>query len=194
MYKVHIGHYNQLIESLEKDIEQKKRTRTDGVRSLQKYRNQLIQMKKDVPKVIKDTRKRSYTGISGLNIPCSISKELATFLSVPASKKLTRSDVMRALCAYINIKPDEDRESVLEWKYLFNGKSLQNPKNRKEILPDKKLSKLLRYDQYVRDVKAGRVTKKVFNKELFKKEVVPETDHSLKYVTIQKLVTRHLTK
>ena len=62
---------------------------------------------------------------SGFNKPGPLSKELCKFLKVPENTELSRPDVTKRLTAYIK------------------ENNLQNEANRREILPDKKLAKLM---------------------------------------------------
>ena len=76
----------------------------------------------------KQARKRKNTNRkpSGFVKPTKISTELASFLSKPKGTEMARTEVTREINAYI-------REH-----------NLQNPKNRRHILPDTKLRKLLK--------------------------------------------------
>lgn len=71
---------------------------------------------------------------SGFNKKKQISEELATFLNVANDTKMARTDVTKLLSAYI-------RE-----------KQLQNPDNRKFIIPDEKLTSLLRIKPDIPDL------------------------------------------
>jgi len=62
---------------------------------------------------------------SGFNKPGPLSKDLCKFLKVPETTLLSRPDVTKRLTAYIK------------------ENNLQNEANKREILPDKKLAKLL---------------------------------------------------
>lgn len=65
---------------------------------------------------------------SGIAKPAKISPELAEFLGVAPDVELARTDVIRQVAGYIK------------------AHNLENPENRREILPDEKLAKLLKYD------------------------------------------------
>lgn len=62
---------------------------------------------------------------SGIAKPSRISPELASFLKVDPEAELARTDVIRQIAGYIK------------------SNNLENPTNRREIIPDKDLSKLL---------------------------------------------------
>ena len=69
---------------------------------------------------------------------------------------------------------------------------MQDPNNRSVIIPDDKLSKLLNYKGYARDVKKGNITENKINKETGEKEIVVVTDPSLKYYVMQKLISKQI--
>lgn len=93
------------------------------------------QLKRDWAKVNKELKKRNKKRnkqnggpkqLSGFAKPTPISPELAKFLSVNTSELLARTDVTKRINVYIK---EHD---------------LQNPSNRRIILPDLKLGKLLK--------------------------------------------------
>lgn len=93
------------------------------------------QLKKDLSKVNKELKKRNkkknkQSGgtkqLSGFAKPTEISSELATFLNVNTSELLARTEVTKRINVYIK------------------ANDLQNPTNRRIILPDSKLSDLLK--------------------------------------------------
>ncbi len=112
-------------------------------------------------------------------------------MQLEAGETPARNDITNALCAYVNIKPNEKREQMTKWKKLNpNNRDLQDPKDKMVILPDEKLKMLLNYDQFVVDVKAGKITKKVKKDGHVVDEVV--TSPQLKYWVLQKLVQPHV--
>ena len=66
---------------------------------------------------------------SGIAKPSNISPELAAFLKVEPEKQLARTDVIRQIAGYIK------------------SNNLENPTNRREIIPDKDLAKLLNIEK-----------------------------------------------
>ena len=72
--------------------------------------------------------KRSTARKSGLTKPIHISEELATFLGLPKDVEIARTDVTRKLSAY------------------FKEHNLHNPENRRMLLPNAALAKLLNID------------------------------------------------
>jgi len=196
----HIGNYNKILTMLDEEIDRKSREKEKGVRTFRKVKKILIKMRKELPVVARSKAARiksSNSGkMGGIMIKYQISKELADFLQVPHDTKLSRVETTRAICAYSHLKEDEKREGMLAWVYLNpDGKrNLQNPLDHKAILPDKALSKLLRYDQYKKDVKAGKITKNMKDKETGKVIQVKMSDDMLYYWVIQRLVGVHFVK
>ena len=66
--------------------------------------------------------------VSGFLKPVKISKEMAKFTGWDANELKSRVDVTKYLCDYIKVH------------------NLQNPEDRRQIIADSKLSKLLKYD------------------------------------------------
>jgi chromatin remodeling complex protein RSC6 len=197
----HIGHYDQLFNLLDTEIDRKSREKEKGTRSLRTIRKTLIQMRKEVPQITrsKEARKQSSTRketTSGLMMKFVISNELADFLKVPRSTRLSRVEVTRAICIYAHLKDNEKRDEMLRWKYLNPGgtRNLQFPQDKKAIIPDKALSKLLRYDEYKKKVASGLVTHKSKNKETGKVDIVKVKTDALYYWAIQDLLNVHFLK
>lgn len=195
----HVGHYMSLIEFLDVEIDRKCREKEKGVNWIRKFKKMVITMKKELPMVWrskalrKELSSRSNRS-NGLTVKVGITKELAQFLQVPEDTQLSRVDVLRAICVYSHLNPKEEREDVLRWAYLNpDGKrNLQNPKSKLSILPNKDISKLLRYDQYKKDVAAGKVVRNI--KVDKQKETKVVTDDVLYYYVIQKLMSIHFAK
>lgn len=166
------------IEKSMKSLEKNK-----SVRCLKKVKKRVDKMAKYLPKMKNTTSRTDYSN-NGFSIPTKISKELQTFLQVDTDI-LTRDEVQSAISAYINIKPDEEREKILRWSHLNTGKDLRSPDNKKIILPDKKLAALLHYEDYKKSVKNGEILTKT-------NEVVE--DDSLYYYVMMKLLSYHFEK
>ena len=195
-YESHMKRYEELIKLVTDELEKKKKKSEAGTRIFTKIINTLTKMQSEVPKVAKSMKpKRKYTNkTSGLTSGCKISAELAKFIEGDVGMLYTRSDISKAIYVYIHLSPTEDRPSVLRWKHLNpDGKrNLQDQTNKTRILPDKKLSKLLGYEQYRKDVAAGKIMAGSTNKVTKEKEYKVQTDDGLYYNTIQKLITRHI--
>ena len=117
----------------------------------------------------KPTRLRLYS-------PQVISEELSNFLGEKVGVKVSRAASTKFIAEYIK------------------SNKLNNPENMTiiEVNRDEKLEALLRYDQYCADVAAGKVTKKVPGDG--KCVSVVQTDTTVYYYTIQKLIQHHFLK
>jgi hypothetical protein len=193
----HIANYNKLFTMLDEEISRKSREKEKGVRVLRSVRKTLDKMRKELPKVArsKAAKIKSSSGRrGGITIQLSISPELCEFLQLPENSKITRLDATRAICVYSHLKDDEKREELLKWKHLNpKGKrNLQSGQDGRIIIPDSKLSKLLKYKQYQKDVSKGKILKKT--KKDGKIVMVPEATDSLYYYTIQRLLSPHFFK
>lgn len=197
----HIEKYDQILALLDSEIDRKSREKEKGARAFRKVRKIVIQMRKELPVVTRSKAARMQSRLrkgttSGIMIQCQISEELANFIKVSPETRISRIEATRAICAYAHWKDDEKREEVLRWQHLNpeGRRDLQNPQDKKSIIPDKALVKLLRYEKYKKDIKNGKITKKVKDKETGKTNVVQMTDDILYYWVIQKLITVHFIK
>lgn len=200
----HVTHYTDLIASINTEIDKRSRNMEGGVRIFRRMRKTLTAMLKELPHVVRSKKLRALItkkrmSPAGLNMKYTISSELARFLQKPSDAVLSRIEATRAICVYAHIKPDESREEILEWSYLNTGgkRDLQDPENKRAILPDVALSKLLNYEKYKRDVLQGKITKKTktfIDVDGEKSQVIKTvkvTDNALFYWTIQRLVSIH---
>lgn len=127
--------------------------------------------------------------------PMKISDELREFLDVnDKSEKFSRTEITRAICYYI--KPNADSKKSAQgkdWSYLNDGsRNLQNPADKTRIIPDEKLSKLLKYDEYVERVKDGKELKNSKERDDSGNKIkVVITDVGLTYYIIQRLLKNH---
>lgn len=193
----HLKRYEKLLTFINEEIDKRAKIKEKGTRVLRSVRKMVKSLMAEVPKISKHKPKK--TGeprMSGLKVECSITDELADFLEIERGTKLSRMDVLRAINVYCKFKHGELRPDMLKWGYLNKDKKrdLQNPANRRELIPDKKLSKLLRYEQYKKDVKDGKIKRKRKNDdENSEEKYIIETveDDSLHYKTIQKLIQVH---
>lgn len=109
----------------------------DLAKAISDTARQLGTVRKPIEKLEKaHTKKRRTSTLAtgeerktGFKKPTEVSAELCEFLHVPVGELLSRVDVTRGLCKYI-----KDHE-------------LQNPQNKREILVDDKLAKLLLHDK-----------------------------------------------
>ena len=107
-------------------------TKTKGVKFLRSLGKKIKTLKNHSARIIKQrnttNKKVSNNSNSGFLKPVQISKEMAKFTGWDATLLKSRVDVTKFLCNYIK------------------ENDLQNPKDRRQILADSKLSKLLKYD------------------------------------------------
>ncbi len=196
----HIAHYKTLMDLLDAEIDRKSRGKEKGVRSFQKAKKLLTQMRNELTKLplskaartLASTRK--VNGSSGLSNQYRVSEELANFLNIdPETETVSRMDTTRAVCVYIKLNPEEVREPTLKWAHLNPGskRDLQDPAKKSRIIPDKKLSSLLRYPQYKKDVAKGLITQKQKDRETGIITDIVVEDTGLYYTSLQRLIKHH---
>lgn len=177
-------------------------------------------MKKRVGKrIITKRRNTGNHGRGALVAPCLISDELAKFLGVKSGTRMGRAEVNRAVTAYIHWDPEtpvpeepeksdpeyeEKHRKVLnfknktQWAKKLNkdGKvrNLQDPETKSIILPDAALAKLLKYKEYQKAVKAGKIQFNQTDPETKEKRKVVREDDILTYSVLQHLLARHFIK
>lgn len=123
--------FNDILELLRESIEtasaDRKNTSVKVFRALQK---RVKNLKVDCLKLAKGKPRapRAKTTSSGFMKPVKISKDMAKFTGWDADQLRSRVEVTKYICDYIK------------------SNNLQNEKDRRQILPDSKLSKLLSYD------------------------------------------------
>lgn len=148
---------SEIIENIADELNKQKEL--NNYSNLKFYKELLHKIKileHDVLKLLKQKKPVSRKkGVSIFKKPVPISKDLSKFLNVPMDHQISRAECTKALHVYI-----------------VNHK-LQNPQNKKEIIPDDKLSKLLNYNQA---------------------PICEGGDGPLYYTTIQKLIQKHFVK
>jgi len=156
-----------------------------------------VKMLRSARKLLRKTKSSSYKivgqkkprgeGKGGFSKGYSVSDELTEFLQLEPGTHVSRIDATRAICVYAYLRPEENREQMLKWAFLNeNNRDLQDPKNKRAIIPDEKLRVLLRYDEYAQNVRDGKITKTMAGGR-----VVTVTDPLLYYWVIQKLLQSH---
>jgi len=129
-----IASFDDLIDSIEKEIEvlRDSSNKTKGVKFLRTLGKKLKGLKGQSTRIISkrnpSQRKTGTNTSSGFLKPVTISKDIAKFAGWDVKEKRSRVQVTKSLCEYI-------REN-----------KLQNEKDKRQILPDNKLCKLLNYD------------------------------------------------
>lgn len=127
--------FDEIIGLIETEITtlRDSQAKTKGVKFLRTIGKRIKTIRNHSARLIKqrnNTNKRTTNNNnnSGFLKPVAISKEMAKFTGWDASQLRSRVDVTKFLCNYIK------------------ENDLQNPKDRRQILADSKLSKLLKYD------------------------------------------------
>lgn len=110
-----------ILQSIVKKVNDVSVISKDLIAQLKVLQKEYIKMQKATAKKVPSQRKNP----SGFAKPTKLSKELCDFLSLPESTELARTAVTKHINAYIM------------------EKNLQNPENKKLILADEKLTKLL---------------------------------------------------
>ena len=108
------------------------KSRVSGVRFLRSLNKSLKQLKKDTARAMKQKRKnpnRAKNTSSGFMKPVPISGEMSKFTGWNSDELKSRVDVTKYICGYIR------------------DNNLQNPDDRRQIVPDKKLQALLKLDK-----------------------------------------------
>lgn len=188
----HLEHHDEIIDYLTREIEKRQEKGEGGIKTLKITRKMVTNLKKEVPN-IKRYEKKSTETSGGLKKKYAISRELERFLKLPKGTMISRQEVTCAICVYSHIKEGELRPSMKKWEHLNPGgsRNLQNPFDKRTIIPDKKLSKLLKYKEYQNDIISGKINKKTVDKVSGETIIKPATSDSLHYCTIQKLISHH---
>lgn len=128
-----VEYFDELITSIEAEISRLRETpqnKTKGVKFLRSLGKRLKSLRGQTTRVMKQRVRtnRKNNNNSGFLKPVKISKDMAKFTGWDPEVLRSRVDVTKYVCNYI-------REN-----------NLQNPTDRRQILADNKLSKLLKYD------------------------------------------------
>jgi len=144
--------FDELVKTIAGEISEiKNEKKTVGVKFLKSLNKELNSLKKLTLKVSKQKKKvvRKSNNNSGFLKPVSVSKEIIEFTGWDSDGKYSRVDVTKFICNYIK------------------ENDLQNPEDRRQINPDKKLQSLLGYN--------------------------PKKDEPLRYYSIQKYLKSHFS-
>jgi upstream activation factor subunit UAF30 len=125
--------FDEIIKSIESEIEslRESETKTKGVKFLRTLNKRLKILKNQSSRIIKQKRassKKTTNNNSGFLKPVRISKEMAKFTGFDEAELKSRVDITKYICQYIK------------------NNNLQNPEDKRQILADAKLAKLLKYD------------------------------------------------
>ena len=125
------GQYGNLLGTVEEEIERLRDNGEKGIKFLRSIMKQVKDLRKSTQRLSKTKKKKDRTSnsASGFLKPKPVSAEACKFMGVEKGGKHSQVDITKSICEYIN-KND-----------------LQNPENRKQIFPDKKLTEFLRFDE-----------------------------------------------
>lgn len=129
-----IADFDDIIKSIDDEITtmRESKNKTKGVKFLRTLNKRLKNLKTQTSRVKHRNstvkRENSSSNNSGFLKPVKISSEMAKFTGWDVNELKSRVDVTKYLCNYI-------REN-----------SLQNPKDRRQIIADPKLAKLIKFD------------------------------------------------
>lgn len=189
---------NEAKKLLDQEIEtlqgNKSRVRLRGVRNLQRIRKKVVGVRDSIPRISKSKKRARANGSSGFNKAKIPSKELRAFLGLGKDEFVSRAEATRALCVYVKVDEKKgERPDFKKWEHLNPGgqRNLQDQDDLTRIIPDEKLSKLLHYEQYKKDVDSGKYQQRK-KKEDGTYEKVVLTDNNLYYKVIQRLLNQHL--
>jgi chromatin remodeling complex protein RSC6 len=144
--------FDELLSTISAEIESVKTDNKNvGVKYLKSLNKQVVTLRKSITKLSKQKKKvvRKSNNASGFLKPVTISKEIAEFTGWSVKDKHSRVEVTKYICNYIK------------------ENDLQDPSDRRKIIPDEKLQNLLRYN--------------------------PKKDEPLRYYSIQTYLKKHFT-
>lgn len=162
------------------DKTMKSTEKNKSTRCLKKIKKRLNELQKDIPRIKRPptTHKNSF-----FSTQVNISRELKDFLGID-NNKISRQQVLCALSAYIHLEEDNVEDNV--WAYLNpKHRDLRDPTDKRCIIPDDRLSKLLGYNEFVKSVEKGEYITK-------KGKIV--TDPRLTFCRITALLQKHYVK
>ena len=139
-----LSSFDEIISTIDLEINNDQEfSKSKQVKFLKSLKKQIKTLNTQVGKAVKDKTKtpRATNTTSGFKKPVKISKDLAKFTGWNEDELYSRVDVTKYICDYIQ------------------NNNLQNPSDKRNIIPDSKLQKLLGFD--------------------------PNSDESLKYYNIQ---------
>jgi len=128
-----LSSFDEIVKSIEAETETLREGdgKTKGVKFLRTLGKRLKILRNQSSRIIKDKRvstKKNTNNNSGFLKPVKISTEMAKFTGWDKDELKSRVAVTKYLCDYIR------------------NNNLQNPKDKRQILADAKLQKLLKYD------------------------------------------------
>lgn len=191
----------EIQEKIDVFVEQrkKKQEKTTDLNSLAKDLSHLEKEFRQAFPIKKEKKeKKEGSGPSGLDKPVQVNDALAEFLQLDEdSEPVSYIDIGAALRTYLYRPEGGLSERASRWEFLNTKKvnrDLRDPENQSFYLLDDKLKKLLGYNQYVKDVKAGKIKVMRKSKEFVGKEQVTVTDPRISFNTITSLFSKLVIK
>lgn len=130
--------FDRLVDRLSREIESKKedKSKTMSLKTVRSITSDVKKLRKDSVRLARKGKRKATTRSnveSGFLKPVKVSKGMCKFAGWSPEDLHSRVDVTKFICNYVK---EHD---------------LQNPSDRRQIIPDKKLSKLLSYDAKIED-------------------------------------------
>lgn len=124
------SYFDHYIKALESELDQSRenKNRKVNVRTWRLLLNEIRRLKTVSLRVMKKPKRRSENAQSGFMKPVHISQEMADFAGWNTSDLKSRVDVTKYICNYIK------------------EHNLQNPEDRRQIVADERLSRLLKHN------------------------------------------------
>jgi len=125
-----IEEINELVRYIDDEVHRRREAKEGDIRFLKATNKKIKEMRLTAQRVEKRWPKprRRRQGVSELQRPRPITKEMAEFAGWGSDEEKSRVDITRNICQYIKEKDQ------------------QNPEFRRQIIPDKRLQNLLHYD------------------------------------------------
>lgn len=165
-----IEHFKELEDYLSNVIEKRKKN-SAPIRDLAAGLKKLKALEKESAKVMKVKKvvKSNTPRVSGFDLPVNVTPELEEFLGLEPGETTTRNEIREAIYMYVYRDPAKKlTPAAKKWTWLNDKKpyrDLRDPTSSRVIyILDKKLSKLLKVEQYKKDVQAGKYTMKKTSK------------------------------
>lgn len=126
--------FDRVLDSIQAQMDARRANKSHNVtlKTLKALISDVKRLRTNALRIARKTSNRvvdpSKNALSGFKKPVAVSKGMLKFTGWDASQNYSRNDVTQFICNYIK------------------ENNLQNPEDRRKILPDKKLAKLLGYD------------------------------------------------
>jgi chromatin remodeling complex protein RSC6 len=173
-----LNQFSQLHQDLEEQIRLLSEDKTHKVdsRTLKKLLKDSDRIKTSSSKLMRDKKPRNENSVSGFKKPVRVSKEMAKFAGWAPGELKSRVDATNAICTYIK------------------AQGLQYPEDKRFILLDKKLAKLLRCEQNTVEEIVEYKEYKAFIKENGENSREAPAVRPVTYPSLQTYIQQHFKK